>query len=90
LIKGVIKAAHAHNKWVGMCGEMAGDLEAMPLLLGLGLDEFSTNAPAIPAAKELIRSLALRQAQEIAEKTLTMSTAGDGREHLQGLGLVRP
>ena len=89
LIKGVIKAAHAHEKWVGMCGEMAGDLEAIPLLLGLGLDEFSMNAPVIPAAKELIRSLSLRQAQEIAEKTLTMSTAGDVRGYLQGLGLAQ-
>lgn len=89
LIKGVIKAAHAHEKWVGMCGEMAGDLEAIPLLLGLGLDEFSMNAPAIPAAKELIRSLTLRQAQEIAEKTLTMSTAGDVRGYLRGLGLAQ-
>ena len=48
------------------------------------------NAPAIPAAKELVRSLTLRQAQEIAEKTLVISTAGDVRDYLQGLGLAQP
>jgi len=87
LIKGVIEAAHAHKKWVGMCGEMAGDLEAIPLLLGLGLDEFSMNAPAIPAAKELLGTLALQEARGIAEKALTMSTAEEVREYLQSLGL---
>ena len=56
LIKTVIDAAHREDKWVGMCGEMAGDLEAIPVLLGLGLDEFSMNSHAIPAAKALIRA----------------------------------
>lgn len=47
LINRVITAAHAHGKWVGMCGEMAGSKHALPILLGLGLDEFSMSASAI-------------------------------------------
>jgi len=90
LIKNVIDAAHRERKWVGMCGEMAGDLEAIPLLLGLGLDEFSMNAPAIPAAKALIGSLALPQAEEIAKTALTKGTADEVREYLRSIGLAQP
>jgi phosphotransferase system enzyme I (PtsI) len=89
LIQGVIEAAHRAGKWVGMCGEMAGDLEAIPLLLGMGLDEFSMNAPAIPAAKDLIATLNLSQAQEIAHNALSKGTANAVREYLRGLGLAR-
>jgi phosphotransferase system enzyme I (PtsI) len=88
LIKGVIDAAHSQRKWVGMCGEMAGDLEAIPFLLGLGLDEFSMNAPAIPAAKRLIRSLSMSEAEKIAESALAMKTAQEVREYLRSLALA--
>lgn len=70
LIKMVIDAGHAAGKWVGMCGEMAGDLDAIPLLVGLGLDEFSMNTPAIPAAKELMRRLDSREMAELAAAAL--------------------
>lgn len=73
LIDQVIKAAHAHGKWVGMCGELAGELLAIPLLLGLELDEFSMNASAVPAAKALIRKLSVPQAKRIAEHCLTLA-----------------
>jgi phosphotransferase system enzyme I (PtsI) len=89
LIRQVIEAAHRAGKWVGMCGEMASDLEAIPLLLGLGLDEFSMNAPVIPMAKELLASLTLAQAQHIAEEALAKSSADEVRAHLGSLGLVR-
>jgi phosphotransferase system enzyme I (PtsI) len=88
LIKNVIEAAHREGKWVGMCGEMAGDLEAIPLLVGLGLDEFSMNAPAIPPAKALIRSLKLAKVQEITQEALNKSTAAEVREYLRSLGLA--
>jgi phosphotransferase system enzyme I (PtsI) len=88
LIKGVIDAAHRAGKWVGMCGEMAGDPEAIPLLLGLGLDEFSMNAPAIPAAKELIRSLTFEQAQQISIEALAKPSAEEIRGYLRSLGLA--
>jgi len=89
LIQHVIQAAHRVGKWVGMCGEMAGDLEAIPILLGLGLDEFSMNAPTIPAAKSLIASLTLPQAQEIAQTALSKRTAEEVRDYLRSLGLAQ-
>jgi len=88
LIKNVIDAAHHAKKWVGMCGEMAGDLEAIPLLLGLGLDEFSMNAPVIPAAKALIGALTLTEAQQIAQNALAKRTAEEVREYLRSPGLA--
>jgi len=89
LIQRVIDAAHQHGKWVGMCGEMAGEPEAIPLLLGMGLDEFSMNAASIPAAKALIATLTLKDAQEFARVALTKSTAQEVREYLRSLGLAR-
>ncbi len=68
LIKRVIVAAHEAGKWVGICGEMAGEPSAIPILLGLGLDEFSMNAAAIPEAKAIIRSLSLAEAKGIATR----------------------
>jgi phosphotransferase system enzyme I (PtsI) len=80
LIKQVIDAAHLRGKWVGLCGEMAGDLMAIPILLGLGLDEFSMNPPAIPYAKLLIRSISMHKAKLVAERALNMSSSEEIRE----------
>jgi phosphoenolpyruvate-protein phosphotransferase len=70
LVHRTIDAAHAHGKWVGLCGEFAGQPLAIPLLLGLGLDEFSMNAPAIPLAKQVIRSLTLAECHAVAQAAL--------------------
>jgi phosphotransferase system enzyme I (PtsI) len=83
LIKGVIDAAHANGKWVGLCGEMAGELLAIPILLGLGLDEFSMNPPAIPFAKRLIRSISYEHTKEVAEKALNLQGDKEIREYIQ-------
>lgn len=74
LIKMVIDAAHKEGKWVGMCGEMAGDQIAIPLLLGLGLDEFSMSATSILPARHLISKLNQGEMKEIAEKALNMKS----------------
>lgn len=79
LIQMVIDGAHAAGKWVGLCGEMAGDLEAVPLLLGLGLDEFSANAAAVPAVKQRIRALDARAMQALAARALEAATAAEVR-----------
>jgi phosphotransferase system enzyme I (PtsI) len=81
LVRDVIAAAHAQGKWVGLCGELAGEPLAAPVLLGLGLDEFSMNPPDIPLVKQIIRKLALVQAQEIAEAALAL----DSPEAVQAL-----
>jgi phosphotransferase system enzyme I (PtsI) len=83
LIKNVIDAAHEKGKWVGLCGEMAGELLAIPILLGLGLDEFSMNPPAIPFAKRLIRSISLEDARQVAEKALQLNSDQEIREYIQ-------
>ncbi|GIP16593.1 phosphoenolpyruvate-protein phosphotransferase [Paenibacillus montaniterrae] len=70
MVKMVIDAARQHGKWVGMCGEMAGDQNAVPLLLGLGLHEFSMSSSSILAARELITSLDQSQWSELAEQAL--------------------
>ncbi|NOQ39676.1 MAG: phosphoenolpyruvate--protein phosphotransferase [Anaerolineales bacterium] len=85
LIKGVIDAAHANGKWVGLCGEMAGELLAIPILLGLGLDEFSMNPPAIPFAKQLIRSISFEHAQLVAQTALNLRSDNEIREYVQNM-----
>jgi len=75
LIDMVIKAAHKQGKWVGMCGEMAGDETAIPLLIGLGLDEFSMSASSILPARSLISKLSASDMLQLAEKALEQSTA---------------
>ena len=75
LIKMVIDAAHKEGKWVGMCGELAGEPMAIPILLGMGLDEFSMNSPAIPIAKQIIRTISMVEAKAIAEIALDLEDA---------------
>ncbi|OAB40766.1 phosphoenolpyruvate--protein phosphotransferase [Paenibacillus antarcticus] len=75
LIDMVIKAAHKQGKWVGMCGEMAGDEIAIPLLIGLGLDEFSMSASSILPARSLISKLSASDMIQLAEKALEQGTA---------------
>ncbi|MGD6841805.1 phosphoenolpyruvate--protein phosphotransferase [Bacillus infantis] len=75
LVKMVIDAAHKEGKWAGMCGEMAGDETAIPLLLGLGLDEFSMSATSILKARSQILRLSREEMKKLAEKALQMGTA---------------
>jgi phosphoenolpyruvate-protein kinase (PTS system EI component) len=70
LIHRTIQKAHENGRWVGLCGEMAGDPLAAPLLLGMGLDEFSMSPSAIPAIKELIRGLNTVDCERIAKEAL--------------------
>ncbi|MFP7479136.1 phosphoenolpyruvate--protein phosphotransferase [Terribacillus saccharophilus] len=77
LVHNVIEAAHAEGKWAGMCGEMAGDAIAIPLLLGLGLDEFSMSATSILPARTQITKLSKADMQELSQEALTLSTADE-------------
>jgi len=76
MIHQTVEQAHDHGIWVGMCGELAGNPLATPLLVGLGLDELSMSAPQIPAVKEVIRGLADSQAEAIARRALELDSAG--------------
>ncbi len=75
LVKMVIDAAHKEGKWAGMCGEMAGDEIAIPILLGLGLDEFSMSASSILKARSQLLNLSKAEMSSIIEQVLNMSTA---------------
>jgi len=75
LIKMAIDGAHKSGKFCGMCGEAAGDNIYIPLLLGLGLDEFSMNASKILKARKIISNLEYRECKELADKVLKMSSA---------------
>ncbi|ECL1993898.1 phosphoenolpyruvate--protein phosphotransferase [Listeria monocytogenes] len=75
LVKMVIDASHKEGKWTGMCGEMAGDQTAVPLLLGLGLDEFSMSASSILKSRSLIKRLDQYEMVKLAEEALNKSTA---------------
>ncbi|WP_298730044.1 phosphoenolpyruvate--protein phosphotransferase [uncultured Granulicatella sp.] len=77
LIKHVIDSAHKEGKWAGMCGEMAGDQTAVPLLVGLGLDEFSMSATSILPARKIINSLSYAEMKELADKAVASSTEAE-------------
>jgi len=66
-----------------MCGEMAGDLKAIPILIGMGLDEFSMNAPSILKAKELIRKVSYEGCKNVAEQVVLMATSEEIEEYLR-------
>ncbi len=83
LIANVAKAAKEHGKWVGMCGEMAGDSLATPLLVGLGLTELSMNGRSVPVVKHLVRQLDIKQAKEWANQVLTLRTTAEIKKKLE-------
>ncbi|WEK83203.1 MAG: phosphoenolpyruvate--protein phosphotransferase [Mycoplasma sp.] len=72
-----IKGANKHKRWVGMCGEMAGDILSIPVLLGLGLYEFSMSATAIPQARKIINSLSTVECKKLAAKALQLQKASE-------------
>ncbi|MEB7799874.1 phosphoenolpyruvate--protein phosphotransferase [Staphylococcus xylosus] len=80
LVKQVIKASHNEGKWTGMCGEMAGDEIAIPLLLGLGLDEFSMSATSILKARRQIKGLSQNEMEELADRAINCATSEEVQE----------
>ena len=82
-IQRILNAAHDEGIWVGLCGELAGDPDAIPILLGLGLDEFSMAPSSIPHAKAIIRSWSNSDAQSLATKVLDFDSAEAVREYVR-------
>ncbi|MFC6339286.1 phosphoenolpyruvate--protein phosphotransferase [Pseudomonas sp. CCM 7891] len=79
LIDITVRAAHAHGKWVGVCGELAADPLAVPVLVGLGVDELSVSARSIPEVKARVREFTLSQAQDLAQQALAVGTPAQVR-----------
>ncbi|MDN6162211.1 MAG: phosphoenolpyruvate--protein phosphotransferase, partial [Atopostipes sp.] len=77
LVKNVIDASHAEGKWTGMCGEMAGDQTAVPLLVGMGLDEFSMSATSILKTRSLMKTLDSKKMEELVDKAINESSTVD-------------
>ena len=79
LISWTVEAAHAQGKWVGVCGGIASDPQAVPLLIGLGVDELSVSLPTIPSIKAQIRGLRRHECQALARRALTLENGADIR-----------
>jgi phosphotransferase system enzyme I (PtsI) len=77
LIKHTIDVSHEHGIWTGVCGEMAANPLLVPLLVGLGVDELSVNAPGLPLVKDVIRSLRYSQAEELGQAALRSGSADE-------------
>ena len=77
LLKMIADAAHAHDIWVGVCGEMARDVALIPLLIGLGMDELSVGATSVPRVKMAVRSLAVPECQELVGDALQLQTSSE-------------
>lgn len=82
LIKMVIDNAHKEGKWAGMCGESAGDARMIPILLGMGLDEFSMSPISILPARKFITSVNYEDMKKFADEVLTMGTAEEIKNHV--------
>jgi phosphoenolpyruvate-protein phosphotransferase len=79
LIDSTVRAAHAAGKWVGVCGALGADPQAVPILLGLGVDELSVSVPSIALVKAQVRTLTFAAAQQLAAQALCCGTAGEVR-----------
>jgi len=77
LLKMIADAGHVHDLWVGVCGEMAGDIALIPLLLGLGVDELSASAVLVPRVKRAVQSLSIPECKQLVKEALTLQTAPD-------------
>jgi multiphosphoryl transfer protein len=75
LLRSVTSAAAEHGAWVGVCGELAGDVAAVPVLVGLGVRELSVSPPLVAAVKQAVRELDLPQAEELAQRALRLHSA---------------
>ncbi|MDR2352375.1 MAG: phosphoenolpyruvate--protein phosphotransferase [Deltaproteobacteria bacterium] len=83
LISMTVLSAHENGKWVGICGGIAGDTLAVPVLIGLGVDELSVSGGSIPAIKAMVRKQSLERCEFVAQKILKMSTSQEVRAYLQ-------
>jgi len=87
MIDQVVKAAHRRDRWVGVCGEMASDLSAVPLLVGLGIDELSVHPPAVARVKALVRRLEVAECTRLARAALELDSGAAVRGLLEQEGL---
>jgi phosphocarrier protein FPr len=80
LIEMTVNAAHQEGKWVGVCGELGADPQAIPILVGLGVDELSVTVPAVPIVKAQVSNLNLKETKSLAQDALKCATAKQVRQ----------
>jgi phosphotransferase system enzyme I (PtsI) len=85
LVRRVVEAGHRKHKWVAMCGELAADVRALPVLLGLEIDELSMSPAAIPLVKQAIRSMSVAECRDVAMAALSMASAQEVKDYLDSL-----
>ena len=85
LIDQTVRAAKRHRKWVGLCGEMAGNPLCVLLLIGFGLNQLSTSPLMLPEVKSIIRSMSYSSARKMVQKALRMTTGSEVRRYLEGV-----
>ena len=83
LVKMVIDNAHSENKWVGMCGEVAGDPKLIPILIGMGLDEFSMSPISILKARDIIRNISQEKMRDLAQQVINLPTAEEVEKFIE-------
>ena len=89
LIKHVVEASHRHGIWVGVCGEMAGDLVMTPLMVGLGVDELSVGASQLLSVRRAISRLKVPECQDLVEKISGVASAGEVEELCRALAMEK-
>jgi fructose-specific PTS system IIA-like component len=89
LLKHVVDRVHTHHKWIGLCGEMGGEMEILPLLVGLGLDEISVAAPAVARLKASLTDLVWKTCRQLVVSTLNCATADEVRKRLEEFATQR-
>lgn len=89
LLKTVIQAAHANNIWVGVCGEMAGEIALTPLLVGIGIDELSVSAGLVPRIKRAILNLETGECERLAGEIMSLQTSKDILEKCEAFAHAR-
>ena len=82
LIRATVEGARTHGRWVGVCGELGGDVLATSVLLGLGVTELSMSAPSIAPVKQAVRATDVNASRALAERALGCATAAQVRELL--------
>jgi phosphotransferase system enzyme I (PtsI) len=85
LLQTVVEAAHRNNIWVGICGEMASDVELMPMMVGLGIDELSAGATSIPRIKRAIQALNYEESRELVARCILNETVDENQQELKAM-----
>jgi phosphotransferase system enzyme I (PtsI) len=87
LLKQIVDAAHRAKIWAGVCGEMAGDIQLTPFLVGIGIDELSVSPSLIPRVKSAVQKLEAAACRTLASEVLSLNRSADIRERCKAIAM---